>query len=341
MNEAATVETSIGPLTFLTEEVGGYVWHSVSTDFPADLLWPSLLMTLILATALYAYRNGRGSRGADGRERPASYLQFLLPRDIYTHASARVDIGIWLLGRLLRPIWIVALLATVGPATEQWVIGALESVFGTTPALQSNIAWMLLYSLVALLLYDFVFFLTHLSMHKFPSLWALHKVHHSAEVLTPLTRHREHFLAAPIWAAGSSFSYAVAAGIFAYLFAGDIVEATLMNIGFFTLLFGFTGTFRHYHIQFRYPRWLEKWLQSPAMHHVHHSYLPQHRDTNLAAITSIYDRLFGTLYLPETDEYTPWGLEEAEQAQTRSFWQNTLAPFMDWRNLLRGSSRDV
>lgn len=335
MDELPDHEITTGPLTYLAEEVGGYLWHSVSVDFPPDLLWPSLLMTLVLATALFWYRGGLGSRGADGRARKAGYLQFLFPRDIYTHVSARVDIAIWLLGRLLRPIWIVVLLATVGPATEQWVMGTLDSVFGATPALQSNLAWMLLYSLVALLLYDFVFYLTHLAMHKFPSLWALHKVHHSAEVLTPLTRHREHFLAAPLWAAGSSFSYALAAGVFAYLFAGDIVEATVMNIGFFTLVFGFTGTFRHYHIQFRYPRWLEKWLQSPAMHHVHHSYLPQHRDTNLAAVTSIYDRLFGTLYLPETDEYTPWGLAGDEQRQTRSFWQNTLAPFQDWRDLIR------
>jgi len=337
--DASAEQVAAGPLTQLSAQITDYVWRSVSLDFPPDLLWPSLLMTVILAIALYWYRGGRGSRGADGRERQAGFWQFLFPRDVYTHASARVDLGLWLLGRLVRPLWIVGLLATVGPITEQWVMGGLEAVFGATPAMQSNLAWMLLYSLVALLLYDFVFFLTHLSMHKFPALWALHKVHHSAEVLTPLTRHREHFLAAPIWAAGSAFSYAVAAGLFAYLFAGDIVEATLMNIGFFTLLFGFTGTFRHYHVQFRYPRWLEKWLQSPAMHHIHHSYLPQHRDTNLAAITSIYDRLFGTLYLPATDEYTPWGLEEQEQAQARTVWQNMLAPFVEWRNLVVSRSQ--
>jgi len=43
-------------------------------------------------------------------------------------------------------------------------------------------------------------------MHQVPVLWAIHKVHHSAEVLTPLTRYREHFLAGPIWAAGGALS---------------------------------------------------------------------------------------------------------------------------------------
>jgi hypothetical protein len=82
------------------------------------------------------------------------------------------------------------------------------------------------------------------------------------------------------------------AGLFAYLFSGDITEATVLNIGFFFLLFGFNGSFRHYHVQFHYPHWLSKWLHSPAMHHIHHSYLPQHWDRNFAAVTSLWDRLF-------------------------------------------------
>ena len=71
------------------------------------------------------------------------------------------------------------------------------------------------------------------------------------------------------------------------------------------------------------------------MHHVHHSYLPQHWDKNMAAVTSIWDRLFGTLYIPEVDEYTPWGLGPKSQAAQRSFLQNTFAPFKEWRQMLR------
>ena len=46
------------------------------------------------------------------------------------------------------------------------------------------------------------------------------------------------------------------AGLFAYLFNGGITQATLFNAGFFSFLFGLTGSFRHYHVQFLYPRWL-------------------------------------------------------------------------------------
>jgi hypothetical protein len=74
------------------------------------------------------------------------------------------------------------------------------------------------------------------------------------------------------------------------------------------------------------------------MHHAHHSYLEKHRDTNLAAVTSIWDRLFGTLYIPEKDEPTPWGLGPQTQDDHRSFWQNTTGPFRDWYAMISGNT---
>lgn len=315
-------------------ELSSKFFEVLADNLPADLHWQTLLLTACIAVFIWWKRGGRGSKGADGRERPADILEFLVPRSIYSHVSARVDIGLWVIERLLRPFWFVALLAAIAPTTEQQIIKALEWGFGSSPGLQSNYAWMLLYSLLGLLVYDAVFFLTHYTMHKVPALWAIHKVHHSAEVLTPLTRYREHFLAGPIWAAGYAFSLALVAGLFAWLFNGGITAATLFNVGFFALLFGFNGSFRHYHVQFHYPRWLSRWLHSPAMHHIHHSYLPQHWDKNFAAVTSIYDRLFGTLYVPDKDEYTPWGVGPESQEQNRSLWHNTIGPFRDWMQMI-------
>lgn len=331
----------VGPLTEIVATAGSTVWQVVAENLPRDLQWPTLILTLGLAALIWTLRKGHGSKGADGRERATGLVEFLLPRDIYTHVSARVDIWLWVLERVLRPFWAVGVFATLGPAAEQGVIALLFEFFGTAPDLEVNYAWMLLYSLFTLLCYDFVFYVTHFTMHKVPALWAIHKVHHSAEVLTPLTRYREHFLAGPIWATGAALSYGFAGGLFGYAFAGQITPATVFNISFFTLLFGFNGSFRHYHVQFRYPRWLELWLQSPAMHHAHHSYLPQHWDTNMAAVTSIWDRMFGTLYIPEKDEYTPWGIGPEMQDENRSFWQNTIGPFRDWYTMIRGTPTAV
>lgn len=332
-------EDIVGPFTDIVQQFALLIWGITSSNIPNDLRWDRLLIMVSLSLILFVIYKGHGSKNSEGRARKAKLLEFLLPKDIYTHVSARVDIWLWIIERCLRPLWVVALFSTVGPTTEQAVISFLGFSFGPSPELESNIVWMLLYAMVSLLCYDFVFFVIHYSMHKIPALWAIHKVHHSAEVLTPLTRSREHFLAGPIWAGGSAFSFAFAAGIFAYLFNGGITQATVLGAGFFSFIFGLTGAFRHYHIQLHYPRWLSKWIQSPAMHHTHHSYLKKHWDTNMAAVTSIYDRLFGTLYIPEKDEYTPWGLGPHTQHEYRSFWQNTAGPFRDWYKMLnRGTS---
>lgn len=320
-----------GPFTELLQRGGRIIGNNI----PQDLQINVLVITFVIAALIWVLRKGHGSKGADGRERKAGFLKFLLPRDIYTHVSARVDIGIYLITRLFYAFWGLAILAIVGSWSENLMIDALQAVFGDSPAMQVTYGWMLLYSLVSLLFYDFIFFLTHYAFHKVPALWAIHKVHHSAEVLTPLTRYREHFIASPIWTAGQALSFGLAAGIFAFLFAGNITEATLLNISFFLVLFGFTGSFRHYHVQLHYPLWLSKWLHSPAMHHVHHSYLEPHWDKNFAAITSIWDRMFGTLYIPEKDEYTPWGIGPDTQGEYRSVWQNLSGPFRDWWTMLK------
>ncbi len=319
-----------GPIT----EIATIIRDVVADNLPRDLTWPFLLLTVVIATAIWLIRRGHGSKDADGRERSAGLVEFLLPRGIYTHVSARVDIWLYVLDRLLTPLWTAAFIVAIAPATEQAIAAVLSATLGNGPALTSSFAWMLSYSLFTLLCYDFVFFLIHYTEHKVPALWVIHKVHHSAEVLTPLTRYREHFLEAPIYAAGAALSLGFAAGVYSWLFVDNITPATLFNIGFFALLFGFNGSFRHYHVAFHYPRWLSRWLHSPVMHHVHHSYLEQHIDKNFAVFTSIWDRMFRTLYIPAKDEYTPWGLGPATQGEYRSFWQNTMGPFRDWYAML-------
>lgn len=332
-----TADLDQGPLSELVTTL----WQWLADNLPRDLTWPVLSVTLLIATAIWLLRDGRGAKTADGRERKTGLLQFLLPKDIFTHPSARVDVALYLFERLIRPFWVLPFVVAVAPVTEHNVMTALASTLGTGPQLESSYAWMLLYSLVTLLLYDAVFYLIHYVEHKTPALWAIHKIHHSAEVLTPLTRYREHVIEGPIYAIGAALAYGIAGGIFGWLFMDSIAQATLFNLGFFAVVFGFNGSFRHYHVAFHYPRWLSHWLHSPVMHHIHHSYLPQHHDKNLAAVTSIWDRLFGTLYIPEKDEYTPWGLGPGEQQRYRSFVQNTVGPFREWYLMILGNHRNM
>jgi sterol desaturase/sphingolipid hydroxylase (fatty acid hydroxylase superfamily) len=177
---ASNAEPIVGPFTDMVQQFPTAVWNAIASNIPGDLHWDRILITLFFAILIFFYYQGRGSKGADGYERKVGILQFLLPVDIYTHVSARVDIWLWVLERVLRPFWVVALFATVGPYTEQSVIAGLEFLLGATPALETNFIWMLLYALVSLLCYDFIFYVIHYTMHKIPALWAIHKIHHSA-----------------------------------------------------------------------------------------------------------------------------------------------------------------
>jgi hypothetical protein len=163
----------VGPLNETTQELSNYLWQLVANNLPRDLTWQFLSVTIVLAICIWLFRKGRGSRGADGRERPATLLKFLFPKDIYTHISARVDIWLWVTERVLRPIWFVGLMATVGPSAESAMIASLNGIAGASPGLEINYGWMLLYSLVTLLCYDFIFFLIHYTMHRVPALWAI------------------------------------------------------------------------------------------------------------------------------------------------------------------------
>lgn len=327
----------LGPFSALSKQVAESIWDAFLPGSPfSSLSWELLTFTLIVATGFWFFRKGRGAKDASGRERPTkNLLQYLLPKDIYTHQSARVDIGLYVLDRGMMPVWFALALGTVAPFLEQNTIASLQWVFGASPAVEPTVPWRLLYGLVSILIVDMIFYWTHYMMHKTQIGWAIHKVHHSAQVLTPLTRPREHFIVGPLWALGPAIGLAISGGIFAWVFNGNITQITILNVGIFSVLYALNGNFRHYHISFRYPRWLELWLQSPGMHHTHHSYLEKHWDTNLGLVTSIWDRMMGTIYIADKYEETPWGLAPKDQAEYTTLRGNLVTPFREIIRILR------
>lgn len=327
--------STLGPYSEIAARVADALYEAVLPSSRSGTLhWPLLALMLATGLAFFVIRAGRGARGADGHERRVGLAEYLLPREIYTHPSARVDIGLYLLDRALMPLWLALGVGLIAPYVERWTLVAAQDLFGPGPALTVTLGWKLAYGLVTLLVADMIFYFTHLFGHRTRIGWAFHKVHHSAAVLTPLTRYREHFAEGILYAAGAAAGLGLCGGAFAYIVRGPITEITVMNLGIFVFLFAINGNFRHYHVSFRYPRWLERWLQSPGMHHVHHSYLPQHRDKNLGLVTSVWDRLVGTLYIGDPYEETPWGLEPNEQAHYSTFVQNVFNPFRDVYALL-------
>ena len=332
----------LGPFSDITNQVAEAIWNALLPGSPfSSLSWELLTFTFICAAGFWFFRKGRGSKDASGRERPTtSLLQYLFPKDIYTHRSARVDIGLYVIDRAMFPIWFALSLGAVGPFLERNTIAGFEAAFGASPAIEPTILWRLFYGLVSVLIVDAIFYWTHYMMHKTQIGWALHKVHHSAQVLTPWTRPREHFIVGPLWALGPAIGLAISGGIFAWVFNGNITQITIVNVGIFSVLYALNGNFRHYHVSFRYPRWLELWLQSPGMHHTHHSYLEKHWDSNLGLVTSIWDRMMGTIYIADRYEETPWGLAEKDQIEYTSLKDNLVTPVKEIVRILRKQPKE-
>jgi sterol desaturase/sphingolipid hydroxylase (fatty acid hydroxylase superfamily) len=333
-------EEILGPFSDIANRVAESVWNAIFPGATTTLWWPMLVLTALITTAFWVFRKGRGAKGADGRERPMGLLEYLAPKKIYTHQSARVDIWLYLLDRGMMPVWFVLFLGSVAPFVEQSTIGALQASFGASPDVIPTVGWRLIYGLVTILIADMIFYFTHYMMHKTEIGWAIHKVHHSAQVLTPLTRPREHFMVGWLWALGPTIGLSFSGGIFAWVFNGNITQVTIINMGIFSFLYALNGNFRHYHVSFRYPRWLEYWLQSPGMHHTHHSYLEKHWDSNLGLVTSIWDRMFGTLYIADKYEETPWGLAPKDQSEYTTLSDNLMTPFREIIRILRGQPKE-
>jgi len=254
-------------------------------------------------------------------------LQYLFPRSIWLHPSAVVDYQIFFINNLIKFFLIVPFLMT--HVQLMWVIVRFWEEYGGEPLATSWAAWQIniAYTIVFLLVSDFSRFLIHWSMHKVPFLWQFHKVHHAAEVLTPMTLYRIHPLEYFVYKLRSVVVFAVVAGTFYFWFRSAIVPWTILKIHAGIFVFNLLGAnLRHSHIPISFGRWLEHLLISPAQHQIHHGQAPQYYDKNFGSMFAFWDWLFGSLVISHQQQRIAFGIEQEEQRQMRSLWQNLWAP---------------
>ena len=130
---------------------------------------------------------------------------------------------------------------------------------------------------------DFVGYWRHRFEHT-PILWPAHAVHHSDTEVTWLTSARWHPL--------NLLTVHGIAGT-AMLVMGFPVWALLFN----SMVRGYYGFFIHANLPWTYGK-LGRFIVSPAMHRWHHSAEEKAFDKNFAEIFCLFDRMFGTYYLP-------------------------------------------
>lgn len=183
-----------------------------------------------------------------------------------------------------------------------------------------------LFSISMFLIDDFTKYLVHRWMHRWPLLWAIHKVHHSAETLTPITVYRVHPLEGVLYALRSAGAQGVAISTFIFLFGSSVDLYTIVGVNILVFIFHVTGSnLRHSHINISYWPWLERILISPAQHQLHHSIAEEHFDKNFGAALAIWDWMFGSLHLSHCDQKLEFGLSKTENASASSlltiYWQ--------------------
>jgi sterol desaturase/sphingolipid hydroxylase (fatty acid hydroxylase superfamily) len=146
-----------------------------------------------------------------------------------------------------------------------------------------------------------------------PVLWEFHKVHHSAEVLTPITAYRMHPVDDLLSGTLSGLLAGAMHGVFDHLFAGNAGIFAVMGVNAGVFAFYLAGyNLRHSHVWLAYPGWLSHFLISPAQHQVHHSLDPRHFDKNMGFIFACWDWAARTLYVPREREELSFGLDGNE-----------------------------
>jgi sterol desaturase/sphingolipid hydroxylase (fatty acid hydroxylase superfamily) len=292
----------------------------VSLD--GGLHWISLSSALAIALLVYVLRRNRTeSSGLRG------FVAFCFPSRVYSSASSRLDfkyllINTLIFGGLIAPV----VLTSAGSA--QATLSLLIKTWGIPEApLQQSIVTDLGVTVGIVMAADVGFFVSHYLQHRIPFLWEFHKVHHSAEVLHPVTAYRSHPVDEVIKTTFVAGATGVVLGLSAYFVGQPVDGITVLGVNLFVLIFSIAGShLRHSHVWLSYG-WLDQVFVSPAMHQIHHSCAPRHFDKNLGGFFTIWDRLAGTLYLPSKSECFPLGLEREEHQEYTSVLRLYLLPF--------------
>ena len=227
------------------------------------------------------------------------------------HRSSWLDVQLLVFNTALRTVGAIAFtLSAFGFAI--WLVGRMDALLGA-PQLAAVPASVvaLVYTIVLFVAWDGSRYLLHKWMHDMPWLWELHKVHHSAEVLTPLTLYRTHPVESLLFGLRGVVVTGVVTALFFWAFRRNAVELELLGINVIGFVFNLVGAnLRHSHVWWPWGR-LERWLMSPAQHQMHHG-VDVTTSVNLGTWLSLWDRLAGTLQLAGERPPRAFGLSAGE-----------------------------
>lgn len=319
-----------------------WVWEQTGGVFfdPGHFL--SLLPMLVAFVVALIVVSVRLSRKSErGFPQPRQLIAILFPRRVFLHKSAKLDYGVFAINQIV--LFFLTISAFLSPAIVSEAMISAAGFFGfNTAASSATLTQSIIYSVYLVLVWDFSATYAHYLKHKVPILWELHKVHHSAEVMTPITALRRHPLEAIFGSIVTAMFLGAAVGVWVLVFGQGVMPINLFGTLIGIWIWRVAGyNLRHTHIWISYGDFWNRIFISPAQHQVHHSNAPRHYDTNFGHIFSFWDKLFGTLYLPKFEERVEFGIDEKDMKEFRSLFGLYITPVINiWRILTRRPNRN-
>jgi sterol desaturase/sphingolipid hydroxylase (fatty acid hydroxylase superfamily) len=323
-------------LATLAADFSAHVRSVFLQPFDADsrLFYLYIATSLLVAWVLW-HRAGAAGRGT------VSFLRFLFPASVWRHPSAWLDVRYFFFHSFLGNFALLGVSFAATLFVFQLLTGfdGLDDIRNAT-VLDGwqGVALAIGFMVVSFVVSDFTAFFLHFLQHKIPLLWQFHKVHHSAEVMHPLSNFREHPIDELAYYVGVGATYGLVIAL-AVLTIGYVPDIPLiLGVPIFAFLFNVAGySLRHSHIWLRWPGKWSMVFPSPAHHQVHHSSHPDHLDKNFAFFFPIWDVLFGCYVMPEDNRDVKFGVTEKDRGHELNSCVNLyVLPFRDaWRVLTR------
>ncbi|WP_085899553.1 sterol desaturase family protein [Kiloniella majae] len=298
------------------------------------IFWLYLVSSLFLAYFVY-----RSSNQADAKNTlfTKSFLNFLFPREIWENPSAWLDIRYFFFHQVVRLMIYGVFLAEVMAFMFNLLTGETGAIPESITFLESDLGHILfstVYMFLLIAFIDFISFGMHYLQHKIPFLWEFHKVHHSLEVMHPISNYREHPVDNIFYMAGTGTAYGLFLGGVYLLFGYLPTMPQILGVPLLSFAFNMLGyNLRHSHIWLRWPGNWSMAFASPAHHHIHHSCHPDHIDKNFAFIFPIWDVVFKTYHLPETNKDVHFGISKTYVSEYKSILALYFLPFIKVANL--------
>lgn len=228
-------------------------------------------------------------------------------KDTLWHTSAKLDYVYFVVISVIKVGLILPLILSSKDVALQSSL-VLQEQFGFVVIDAEHIFVVVAYTFSVFLVNDFTRYWLHRMMHEVDFLWKFHRVHHSAEVLNPLTFYRVHPIENILFGLRYALGVGFVTGIFLYFFGASIGVLEIAGVNAITFLFGLAGSnLRHSHIPLRYGVF-EKVFISPFLHQLHHA--KRSMNTNYGSILSIWDRMFKTYFTTATSTNLVFGADK-------------------------------